>query len=86
LTDRAAISRRPDKGARWRIWSSHLLTARSRDCGSSQLRARRYVDNYDFAAPRAREAIGPTICALREFLAVRHREDVQRGANGRRWR
>jgi len=44
------------------------------------LRPRRYVDNYDFAGARAREAIEPTIRALRNFgLAVRHKKTFNAG-------
>jgi len=44
------------------------------------LKATRYVDNYDFAGVRAREAIGPTIAALRAMrMAVRHKKTFNAG-------
>jgi RNA-directed DNA polymerase len=44
------------------------------------LRVVRYVDNYDFAGARAREAIGPTIAALqRAGFAVRHKKTFNSG-------
>jgi len=44
------------------------------------LRPSRYLDNYDFAGVRTREAIGPTILALqRAMLAVRHKKTFNAG-------
>jgi RNA-directed DNA polymerase len=49
--------------------------ARERD-----LRPSRYVDNYDFAGVRTREAIGPTVKALQRVgLAVRHKKTFNAG-------
>jgi RNA-directed DNA polymerase len=46
------------------------------------LQKTRFVDNIDFAGPRSREAIGPTIRSLQELgVAVAHRKVFNAGAN-----